>query len=841
MNSIKIQDELFERVSSLSEVKREWLERTLRDTFPEDPLARFIPRRPLTAAVPLSAAQQRLWMLHQLDPQSHVYNDFYAVRLTGPLHADLMEKSLNEIVHRHESLRTTFQFAKGELVQRIAPSAELKLPLTDLSALEETEREREAHRLAVEESHAPFDMARGPLLRGQILKVGEEEHLLLLTLHHIVCDMWTIGVLTAELGALYTAFVNGAASPLPPLKIQYGDYAYWQRHLLQGAKVKEQLAYWREQLRAPLPFVLVPGDRPRPAKRSQRGSTHSFSFSKELTDRLTAAAREQGVTLYSFLLAGYKVLLHGATGLRDLLVGAPIAGRTLEETEPLIGCFFNTLLLRTDLTGADTFREALTRVSQVLVEAHAHQDVPFERVLEEINKGRPDAHAPLFHVMFTFHNRPPRELELPGLTMSPYNLDQGVAKFDLLLNVSVQEDGLFGWLEYSTDLYDLQTMEKWVAAYQTLLERAVERPDIALPELAGTAKEMREPKLEKKAESPFKKKFGGAKAKTIQVAPGQLVKSEPVAGTNELVLRLEPAVPGLDLVEWAANNRDLLIEKLHTHGALLFRGFCGPSMRVFESFAGVFADELAEYRFRSTPRKAVEGRVYTSTEYPADQTIPQHNENSYAHQWPKKLWFHCLKAAETGGETPLADSQRVYQQLSDATKAKLIEKGVLYVRNYGDRLDLPWQEVFQTEDPSEVESFCRDTGLEFEWLPNGRLRTRSVRPAVVRHPVSGETVWFNQAHLFHVTSLPDEMQQALCGSLAEEDYPRNTYYGDGTPFEPDVLAEIRRVYDSLTVSFPWKEGDILMVDNLRCTHGRHPFTGERKVVVAMADIADDNS
>lgn len=841
MNMIKIQDELFERVSALSEVKRALLERTVRESFAEDPLAGFIPRRPRTAAVPLSAAQQRLWMLHQLDPQSHVYNDFYAVRLTGPLHADLMEKSLNEIVNRHESLRTTFQFANGELVQVIAPSAAIEMELTDLAGLEEAVREAEAHSLAVEESRAPFDMAQGPLLRGQVVRLAEEEHLLFLTLHHIVCDMWTIGVLTAELGALYTSFVSGTAPALPPLKIQYGDYAYWQRHLLQGGKGKQQLDYWREQLRAPLPAVLVPGDRPRPDKRSQRGATYSFSFSKPLTDRLSAAAREQGVTLYSFLLAGYKVLLHGATGLRDLLVGAPIAGRTLEETEPLIGCFFNTLLLRTDLTGSQTFQEVLARVSQVLVEAHAHQDVPFERVIEEINKQRPDPHAPLFHVMFTFHNRPPRELELPGLTMSPYNLDQGVAKFDLLLNVSVQEDGLFGWLEYSTDLYDRQTIETWINTYQTLLERAVEQPDIAWPELAGAAKEMREPRVEKKAESPFKKKFGGAKTKTIQVAPGQLVRSEPVAGTNGLVLRLEPAVPGLDLVEWAANNRDLLTEQLHAHGALLFRGFGGPSMRVFESFAGVFAEELAEYRFRSTPRKAVEGRVYTSTEYPADQTIPQHNENSYAHQWPKKLWFHCLKAAETGGETPLADSRLVYQQLSDATKAKLIEKGVLYVRNYGDRLDLPWQEVFQTNDPAEVESFCRSTGMEFEWLPNGRLRTKSVRPAVVDHPVSGEPVWFNQAHLFHVSSLPDGMRQALCGSLAEEDYPRNTYYGDGTPFEPEVLAEIRRVYESLTVSFPWEEGDILMVDNLRCTHGRNPYTGERKVVVAMADIAGEKS
>lgn len=841
--SVPTQEELFERISNLTPAKRELLEQRLRQEPDPHPLDRWIPRRPQGGDVPLSFAQQRLWILDQLEPGTHIYNDQYAVRMKGALRLDILSRALQEIVRRHEALRTSFAPVRGELVQIIAPELTVPIPVQDLRHIaEESQREAEAKRLAIEEAQRPFSLAKGPVIRTALLQVADEDHVLVLTLHHIVSDAWALGVLIREIAALYTAYANDEPSPLPELKIQYGDFAYWQQQMMKGNRLQQQLLYWKKQLSGTLPVLEAATDFPRPPKMNRDGATHLFQFSADLTERLEAFAKEQGVTLYMTLLTAFKLLLAHHARQTDIIIGAPMANRTREEVEGLIGCFFNTLALRTDLSGALTFRELLGRVSQTVLEANAHQDVPFEKILEEVQPERHDAYTPIFQVMFTYHNTPLKVIDLPGVQLDGYPLDLGTAKFDLLMNMTIGESGLVGWLDYRTDLYRASTAEQLVKQVETLLEMIVSRADVTLEELKATipAMEKREPAVEKKKkESPFKKKSSATKPKAVGIASDQFVKTAPMPGTDDLLLLVEPAVAGLNLTEWASLHREWIETKLTQHGGLLFRGFLKPSMDAFEQFTKTFSDELAEYKERSTPRTEVHARVYTSTEYPAAQHIPLHNENSYAHAWPKQIWFHCMQAAQEGGETPIGDSRRVYDMLSESTRQKFAEKGVLYVRNYSADLDLPWQTVFQTEDPAEVEAYCRSVGMEFEWLPGGRLRTRAVRKAIAKHPVTGDLLWFNQAHLFHVSSLGEEAQAALLSTLSEADLPRNTYYGDGTPIEPEVLAEIRGVYDQLSRSFPWQEGDIMMLDNMRVTHGRTPFAGSRKVVVAMAGVTSE--
>jgi alpha-ketoglutarate-dependent taurine dioxygenase len=338
-----------------------------------------------------------------------------------------------------------------------------------------------------------------------------------------------------------------------------------------------------------------------------------------------------------------------------------------------------------------------------------------------------------------------------------------------------------------------------------------------------------------KSTAPGLGKMGSVKRKTVSVSAERLIVMEPLRPGVPLPLVISPAYPGLDITEWAQRNREPIDARLLEHGAVLFRDWQLNSVDKFERFAMAAAGEdLMDYSYRSTPRSAVSGKIFTSTEYPADQFIPLHNEMAYSRAWPMNIWFHCVKAAEVGGETPIADSRRVFARIDPQVRERFMRKNVLYVRNYGGGLDLSWQNVFQTTSRSEVESFCLGAGIEFEWREGDRLRTRQVCQAVARHPRTGEMVWFNQAHLFHVSNLEPEMRDRFLAEFKEEELARNAYYGDGSLIEPSALEEIRQAYRQETVTFPWQSGDILMLDNMLAAHGRTPFTGSRKVVVAMA-------
>lgn len=305
--------------------------------------------------------------------------------------------------------------------------------------------------------------------------------------------------------------------------------------------------------------------------------------------------------------------------------------------------------------------------------------------------------------------------------------------------------------------------------------------------------------------------------------------------TNEslpLVLRAE--APDVGLLSWIDGRRDELSQRLIEEGGLLFRGFQIGDVEGFEKIVAALSDEVLDYTYRSTPRSEVQGKVYTSTEYPADQSIPMHNEMSYTRTWPRKIWFCSVKVAEKGGETPIADSRKVYGELDAELRRKFEEVGVLYVRNYGSGLDLPWQDVFQTDDRKAVEAYCQRAGIEYEWHGD-QLQTRQICQATAEHPVTGEKIWFNQAHLFHVSSLDPALREFLVAEFGEEGLPRNSYYGDQTPIEDGVLEAIRAAYRKHLVVFPWQQADLLMLDNMLVAHGRKPYEGSRKVVVAMAE------
>ena len=445
------------------------------------------------ADLPLSFAQQRLWFLDQLEPGNPVYNIPLAARLTGDLDMAALGRTLDEIVRRHESLRTIFREEDGRPLQVISPSEAVPLPLTDLSFLPEDVRESEARRIAQQESQRPFDLARGPLLRAGLLKLAEQEHIVLLTMHHIVSDGWSLGVLLSEVAALYTAFSRGEASSLAELPIQYADYAVWQREWLRGDVLDKQLSYWRQHLEGAPALLKLPTDRPRPPIQSFHGAGESFELSEALTASLRELSRRENVTLFMTLLAAFQLLLHRYTGQKDVVVGAPIAGRTRVETESLIGFFVNTLALRGRLTPEMTFEELLRQAREATLGAYAHQDVPFERLVEELQQERSLDHSPLFQVMLVLQNAPGGELELPGLRLSAVGSEGVTAKFDLSLLMTEAGGGLAASLVYNTDLFDAGTVRRMASHFERLLTAAVADPALRISEmpLLGSEEERR--------------------------------------------------------------------------------------------------------------------------------------------------------------------------------------------------------------------------------------------------------------------------------------------------------------------------------------------------------------
>lgn len=334
--------------------------------------------------------------------------------------------------------------------------------------------------------------------------------------------------------------------------------------------------------------------------------------------------------------------------------------------------------------------------------------------------------------------------------------------------------------------------------------------------------------------------IGSVKPKAISISSESLVKTAFFNPEEKPPLVIEPMVDGVSSISWVRNHRQHLEAQLLKHGALLFRNFNLSGVDEFEQFIKAITEDLLEYSYQSTPRNVVSGNIYTSTEYPAAHTIPLHNEMAYAHIWPMKIWFYCVTPAEQGGETPTADSRKVFARIDPEIRERFIEKKVMYVRNYDEGLDLAWSTVFQTTDKAEVETYCRRANIEFEWLSQNRLRTRQVCQAAAAHPRTGEWVWFNQAHLFHMSNLEPEVRRALSATYKEEDFPRNAYYGDGSAIESETLDNIRRSYEHETLVFPWQAGDVLMLDNMLVAHGRKPFAGTRKVVVGMAQSSEQS-
>jgi len=814
------------------------------DESAQRPIAR-VPVEIRPKSIPLSHAQERLWFLDQLGPGDPAYAIPFALRLDGPLDARALRSALREVVDRHEVLRTTFPSVAGRPEQRIhAPGSELACAAawveeSDLSPLDGAERDRRLRERLDALAREPFDLAAGPLMRTLLVRLGPRAHVVALVTHHIVSDGWSAGVLARELTILYAAQLAGAPTPLPPLEVQYADWAIHERAVLDEAALAREVEHWRRRL-AGAPQRLLAPDRDGPSQPAEV----FFEVSGPIVERLEALARAHEASLFMVCLAAFQLLLGREGNTDDVVVGTDVAHRTHASTENLIGFFVNVLPLRTRLDGGPSFAELLGRVRETCLDAYEHQDVPFARVAGALGERREDGRAPLVQVLFVFQNLPFVQLQLGELEAKVLEAAEPTTKFDLAFFFRRSESGLSGTWRYDAGRFAPERVERLARRFEQLLatvavtsevgtreidlrteaERAVER------ERASRSKEGRRSRLRRAAARPV------AASASAPICAGAAV--EGLRGGQEtpgMPFCVEAVGADADLLGWVRAERAAVEAALERHGAVLFRGGPFHDAAAFEALGRALVGELyGEYG--DLPRAAVGGRVYGSTPYPADRAILFHNESAHLSTWPRRLFFGCVVPAETRGETPLADGREVLARLPDDVRERFETLGLRYSRTFTAGLDVRWQDFFRTDSREAVERRCAETGTEVAWDADGTLRTADRRPAVFAHPDHRWPVWFNQIALHHPRYLDAGVREALFAKYGADRLPRNVSFGDGRPIEERDLAAVDRAYEAARIEFPWRRGDVLLVDNERVSHGRNPFRGERRIIVSMGPM-----
>lgn len=791
--------------------------------------------------LPLSSGQHRLWFLHQIDPGNPAFNVPIARRMRGQLDDEALRAAIEEIVRRHEVLRTRFVSNDGSPTQEILPAGLFNMGRVDLTRFPLGEREERARGVARQEALRPFDLTSGCLLRAALLQLAGDDHVLLVTIHHIATDAWSLGVFFRELSAIYGAYAAGAESPLADLPIQYADWAVWQRDWLSKGALESQLAYWRKQLSGAPRVLELPDSRRTEGIVGSRGASHEVSLSPALSGLLKGLSDREGVTLFMTLLGAFAALLSRLAGSRDIVIGTDVANRNRSETEQLIGFFVNVLPLRLDLSGNPSFRTLLARAREVALGAFSHQELPFEKLVEDLAPERRAGVNPLVQVLLVMEIDTGTEA-LPGLIVSQFRVENETSRFGLVLFARVEGSQiLITWL-YNRDLFGPTAIARMSTGFERILAAVAADPATTLDRLEVlTEQGERQNAMEKNGRREAQaSRLRGARRQGVDISRAGQVVEESLSPGERLPLVLRPDEGAdLDLPEWGSTRREFIESKLLDHGAILFRGFGVRSAAEFERFASSLCPELfGEYG--DLPREAIGGKVYGSTPYPSDQAILFHNESSHMHRWPMKIWFFCVTAAEKGGETPIVDCRRVLEKLDRKIRDRFAQRGLMYVRNYTEGLDVSWETFYGTKDRSRVEELCRKAGTELEWRGASDLRTRQRCPAVIRHPQTGELSFFNQLQLHHVSCLEPAVRESLSSMMREDELPRNVYYGDGSRIEDSVMEEVGGVYRECAVEFPWQPGDVLMLNNMLVAHSRNPYEGARKIVVAMGEMINQS-
>lgn len=778
----------------------------------------------------LTLAERRLWVQQQFDLNDTSYLLTAHLHIEGDVEIPALIEALRDLLKQHKSLRRAIVLRGGLPHPVFLPVK--SVPIVVENRVKASAAKSTVVSLSNEDNSRPFHLDKEAPIRIRILPVESGAIELLLTIHHISFDDWSLEVFAQD---LVTAYEN-PLSPVP--SVPSTDLA--ARELASRKSPVKQAAVdrWAQKI-GNMSFDLQLGNlQPEQTPRSSAGEVYDAQLSEEANQTLTTIAQKLETTKFAVFMAVFESLVWLETGANRFLVGLALAGRSQLDTERIIGCFVNMLPLLAEIEPHLSFKSLVKKVSQGVFDLIMHQDIPLEYWLETLRKYRPSDHQNLVRVACSAHNaRQGEPIWGEQMNVSARFLPNTKARLDLTLWMEEREDQLHLLWTYANDLFTREFVVRCHHKFEQLLFIIEPDQNISLQKLASIS----EPKSSsttyqetlKIASDKNSRRFDNR----IFLKPKRsddFVQVEKNWLEGNLPLLIEAKVPGISLAEWIRSRQNELRQDIAHHGGILFRGFSINAVPQFAAAARAFAPDLLNYKEKSSPRTFVENQIYTSTDHPVDQPIFLHSEQSYTTNWPAFIMFFCLAEANDGGRTPIADNRKILKRLSDRIVSRFSEKGILYVRNYLPGISLSWQDAFQTNNQSEVEQFCQENYIRWHWISENHLRTWQRRSAFQLHPVSGELLWFNHGVFFHATSLLPQVRNALLDAIPEEDLPYNTYYGDGSPIDYQTLETIRAAVSQETVHFDWHRRDLLILDNMLTQHGREPYQGSRQILTAMA-------
>lgn len=784
---------------------------------------------------PLSPAQQGMLFHALYDPKAGMYLEQKTCTLHGQLDVPAFERAWRRVVERHPVLRTAFVW-KGleEPMQIVRQKVKLSWVQEDWRELAPEEQQAWSEAFLQKDREQGMELSKAPLMRLALFRLADDAYQFTWTHHHILLDGWSLPILFKEVFTFYEAFRQGADLYLEQGR-PYRDYIAW----LQRQDLSQAEAFWRNELKgftAPTTLWVSKDSSPGPKDIYNEGR---LALSEEETVALQSLAQRRQLTMNTLVQGAWGLLLSCYTGKKDVVFGATVSGRPtdLAGVETIVGIFINTLPVRVRIASNAPLLPWLKDLQARQVEMRQYEYSQLAQVQgwSEAPRGRP-----LFDSILVYENYPVNiasEERSVSIEISNFRAQER-GNYSLVVKAALTRHRLLLETLHDGRLFNDVAIARVLRSLKTLLNSMVEKPEARLGAFEKLIKEAerREQVMEQRRRKEINlANFMGVSPVAVSVSNVELTKTGYLQPGQILPLVIQPAVGDVDLEDWAKGNLEFIEAELLKHGGVLFRGFGVNSISAFEKFASAIRPDLFD-EYGDLPREGVSDKVYKSTPYPENKTILFHNESSHTHQWPMKQWFYCVKPAQVGGETPIVDCRKVYQRLDPRIVENFRRKKLRYVRNFHEGLDVSWQAFFRTNDRSVVEQRLRAQSTEFEWTSNGGLRTYQISPGVVRHPKTGEMSFFNQVQLHHVFFLDPELRRSVESLFSPEEYPRNVYYGDGSPIEDSVMEEILRVYWGSAVSFPWQAGDVLMIDNLLVAHARNPYQGERKIAVAMAEM-----
>jgi len=803
------------------------LARTVMEAIPQQPCATSEPveqslQHPRSLGA--SESQKGFWFLRHIEGTSAFYHAPIVVRLRGSLDLVRLSQALRLIEARHELLRVRFEADADDnlcIYPRQKPGPEVEI--VDLEGIHSEDRQRHALRVALREQDRPFSFPADAPWRAAVVRASEDEHVLCITLHHLVADLGSLHVLSEELQTTYDCLMRGEELTFEA-PAQFGAFVRREQRLLEGAQGEELRRFWCEYL-AGAEEIRLPSDFKRPDELRYDGITLPLEFPKELNDELRSFCGQANVTLYVLLLASFGRFLSKKGGTKDVLVASETANRGWHGAEGIIGPLVNQFLIRLRIDDQDSFRSLLESTRGGFVDAMDHAEFPFSKVVEAMRSaGTPGRLPPVRVKMLMDSFRPPRSTS-GALGVEFVEVPVEHSAFDLTIRLSDHSGILSGNVTFAKALYRPETIEQWLSEWMGALRDELRQPDAllfaapktssGLSSIAGRRRSVRRPHADD-------------------------VSIRPIRPGWEFPVCIRRQRHDISLTQWICDNHDLVASELSHRGAILFRDFNVTTVDEFDGAARAVHPTLVEYSEASTPRPEYKSKIYVSTQYPKYHEIQAHSELSYTNAWPMKALFMCVQPSLEGGETPLADNREILGRIAPRLRKKFREKGVMYVRNYGEGLIVPWQTAFGTNEREVVEQFCRtNSPMTCEWKSDGGLRTRQVRHATVNHPDIGDECWFNQALHFHIDGLGHEIASDVRENYCDDDLPSNALFGDGSSITAVELAQIGQAIARSSHYVPWERGDVMLLDNVLMSHGRNRFVGDREVVAAFVEPRRD--